>query len=621
MNAQDNFIAKAKAKGYTDGQISAFLAKEQQTASVANSQPQAQPKKGTIADYLPGVFGTLGNVIGGGIGAVGAGVPTLGLGAIPGGFAGSSIGGGIGQATGEFLRQKLTGEKTDTGKIAKEGGLGLVFGGVGEGLALGAKSLAPGLGKAGVGLLKNVVNPIVDASPQGAVRETELTMKAIRNLKGNTAAGMYNELPDKFAKLTQQADDFLSKNNPKINQAKLLDAFDRQLGQSSKFRAARSQKVETVARAKLALLEDGKDARSLYALKKQLSAELKPVFKSGKKGAKLNADDQLKMAAWRAIDDALPKGLKDITRDMSDYYDLSTGLYKNKKGTGAYLGVPGINIGVSNAPVQMVSGKLGRKALELSESIPRSLGTPVGKAKLFGSVQLAGQGLRAITGGQPAQGQVSPQGIAPQAGIAQGQGASRLEAIQQQLSQLDGQATQASERVQQALAYDLMTTGGKNVSKIEALSKLTTPKAPKFSDTAIKAINESTSGLRQLKGLLADLESGNQYRTGPVYGKIQAIVPGSETQKLQAKLNLVKQTIGKAVEGGVLRKEDEAKYSRILPTVSDTLAVAQYKIAQLEDYLADDISSFIELQGNLGGGNLSGAVGNTNSTLSLLGLE
>ena len=40
--------------------------------------------------------------------------------------------------------------------------------------------------------------------------------------------------------------------------------------------------------------------------------------------------------------------------------------------------------------------------------------------------------------------------------------------------------------------------------------------------------------------------------------------------------------IGKALEGGVLRKEDEEKYKDILPTIGDTEAVALSKINGLE---------------------------------------
>ena len=45
----------------------------------------------------------------------------------------------------------------------------------------------------------------------------------------------------------------------------------------------------------------------------------------------------------------------------------------------------------------------------------------------------------------------------------------------------------------------------------------------------------------------------------------------------------IKQVIGKALEGGVLRKEDEEKYNEILPTITDTAEVAIRKMQMLNN--------------------------------------
>ena len=56
---------------------------------------------------------------------------------------------------------------------------------------------------------------------------------------------------------------------------------------------------------------------------------------------------------------------------------------------------------------------------------------------------------------------------------------------------------------------------------------------------------------------------------------------GSGAKQRQAVIDRVKQVIGKALEGGVLRKEDEYKYEKILPTIGDPPEVAATKIAGL----------------------------------------
>lgn len=60
---------------------------------------------------------------------------------------------------------------------------------------------------------------------------------------------------------------------------------------------------------------------------------------------------------------------------------------------------------------------------------------------------------------------------------------------------------------------------------------------------------------------------------------------GEDAKQRQAAINRVKQIIGKTLEGGVLRKEDEVKYEKILPTIGDPPEVAKAKLAGLQQAL------------------------------------
>lgn len=57
---------------------------------------------------------------------------------------------------------------------------------------------------------------------------------------------------------------------------------------------------------------------------------------------------------------------------------------------------------------------------------------------------------------------------------------------------------------------------------------------------------------------------------------------GTDAKQKNAVIARVKQVIGKALEGGVLRKEDESKYAKILPTIGDTPEVVATKLDGLE---------------------------------------
>lgn len=101
----------------------------------------------------------------------------------------------------------------------------------------------------------------------------------------------------------------------------------------------------------------------------------------------------------------------------------------------------------------------------------------------------------------------------------------------------------------------------------------------------IATLDTSLDDIGRLKTALS--EAGE---TGTV-AKIGASAPnwvtdmtgwGTDAKKKQALIDRVKQVIGKALEGGVLRKEDELKYEKILPTIGDTTAIVTAKIAGLD---------------------------------------
>lgn len=98
---------------------------------------------------------------------------------------------------------------------------------------------------------------------------------------------------------------------------------------------------------------------------------------------------------------------------------------------------------------------------------------------------------------------------------------------------------------------------------------------------------------------------------GPLKGRAGALNPYDENaQSLNSAIYAAKQSIGKFLEGGVLRAEDEKKYEKMLPSISDSPSVAQTKLELIYKKLADkaagyktslgrsgyDVSAFDELQ-------------------------
>jgi hypothetical protein len=75
---------------------------------------------------------------------------------------------------------------------------------------------------------------------------------------------------------------------------------------------------------------------------------------------------------------------------------------------------------------------------------------------------------------------------------------------------------------------------------------------------------------------------------------------GEDAKQRQAVIDRVKQVIGKALEGGVLRKEDEAKYAKILPTIGDPPAVANTKMQGLRAALSQRRQTLLDTLGDSG---------------------
>lgn len=91
---------------------------------------------------------------------------------------------------------------------------------------------------------------------------------------------------------------------------------------------------------------------------------------------------------------------------------------------------------------------------------------------------------------------------------------------------------------------------------------------------------------KNIPSLLEDLQKSieaNEKLFGRGIGKaaqtISKVYPLDVVDTLQAQIANVRQTIGKLKEGGVLRAEDEIKYQKMFPQLTDTPEVAKNKIA------------------------------------------
>jgi hypothetical protein len=129
--------------------------------------------------------------------------------------------------------------------------------------------------------------------------------------------------------------------------------------------------------------------------------------------------------------------------------------------------------------------------------------------------------------------------------------------------------------------------------------------------TSVSKISELDTAIDDATNLATKLATAPE--TG-FFSNVGAMLPnwvteatgiGEEAKGKQALINLAKQILGKSLEGGVLRKEDEEKYAKILPTISDPPNVAKEKIGFLIEELKKRKDTVLEGYES-GGFNVSG---------------
>jgi len=178
----------------------------------------------------------------------------------------------------------------------------------------------------------------------------------------------------------------------------------------------------------------------------------------------------------------------------------------------------------------------------------------------------------------------------------------QLEKIKNSSKTIPGQISPTTQSIinNPSLFDDLTpTVRGQVIAELQAGGYETTNLGVKgLSDTAIQSIAQTQKALSDLTDLKSKIE-GKTNMLGPITG-LAALNPYSQARQLQADVDRVRQTVGKALEGGVLRKEDEEKYKKILATLTDTPETASYKIDALISSIQRDIENYKSLQQSSG---------------------
>lgn len=130
--------------------------------------------------------------------------------------------------------------------------------------------------------------------------------------------------------------------------------------------------------------------------------------------------------------------------------------------------------------------------------------------------------------------------------------------------------------------------------------EVTESAAKRIPAPTILNLNEGKNVGRLLPEVAEAIEA-NLSIFGPVSGRARGMNPyDARAQTVDARMRTASQSFGRFMEGGVLRKEDEEKYRKMFPQLSDTPEVAKNKLQIVARQLAQKFNDDRQTLGSSG---------------------
>ena len=579
-------------------------------------QQQAPQKKGGLGGFLTSLISE-GGALGGGIqgAAMGSALGPLGT------LAGGAIGAGLGGFLGRLGENQVRDRRWGLGDAAKEGAVSAVFGaspikalkgasaagkvaleGGGKALAKEAAEEAvtkPGfigklLGKGEQALTKEASGLKVGANVGDIERlgsQTDFMSKYV-----GTPKKQLQLMAQDMKSLGKEVDDILSKTPIEVRGGAVGERLQQAASDLTDPRFLdidlnnpSVQKYIGRYGDKFAQATNAKDVNDIIkTLNPVAERAQKKLFSTA--GSPLTAQESAALALKRAGDDVL-KDIPEIAplkKQMAQIFELNPQVAKTAEKS---IGVPFVRGLEAKTPIQAIKG----------------------------AQSYAGAGLRAAT-----EGGATPKGVAARILAAQAaQGLSNAQPLEEQ-QQPDvnalpeqtnpyamGDQTPAQDVSSpfspanvEANVQSILAQGGdfndvaKYLDVVKTMQSFSGTGGGNLNSTASGVIADTKTGLQALADLYGSIEQSGA--NNPLVGRIRGANPfDTEAQGLRGDIATAKQIVGKALEGGVLRKEDEIKYSKLLPTMGDTDATAKNKISKLINLISGRLN---EYQANIGAG-------------------
>ena len=122
-----------------------------------------------------------------------------------------------------------------------------------------------------------------------------------------------------------------------------------------------------------------------------------------------------------------------------------------------------------------------------------------------------------------------------------------------------------------------------------------------LTSSAAENLSGTYQGINQMNDLKSIINTLPDRITTPGIAQLSSFNPlDTDAQAFNQYVKTYKQVIGKGLEGGVLRKEDEYKYDQIIPKMGDTKAVLKKKADQLQNMLVNKYNTDLDFYNKSG---------------------
>jgi hypothetical protein len=435
------------------------------------------------------------------------------------------------------------------------------------------------LQRVGRSLRRGAVGSTPDATPtgfQGAQRTADRAISVLDDFKQPVSSKGVNEA---FNGLNSRLSTTIKNSKVAVNGGDIVsDALERAALEIDDVTRGAVGRAGNVLSNKL---NSAKTVQDLADFKFELQNQMKPIFNKISRGGTLTEQDQLRLAFRNSADEALKRMVPEtasILDDMSALHAASGDILKTGQ-KGLTVGSPLLGAQANLSGVRQRAQGLVGQVLEGQGGLPGG-----------GLIDDAARGLQNI-GNQP--GAAAAAEIARRAGIPALAAETQRGAVEQPgglgietapATQPAPTSTSPLDLSPQDFAIQAILAGysPKEASDLAGALGIGGAEEKEMSATERKVVNQAQQGITALEDIEQLIsEGGLATQAGAAF--LPGFLQPGESKRLNNSIDRAAEMFGRIQSGGAINKDEEARFMRLLPQVTDDPDTIQLKLQRIRE--------------------------------------